>query len=275
MVKITALVENTSLSPEYKSKHGLSLYIETTSHKILFDLGSNDLFVENAEKVGIDIRTIDTVVISHGHTDHAGALRKFLEINSTAKIYIKESAFDKHYTKVMGIPFYVGADIKLKDNRQFIFTSDSYMIDKELRLFSGIKGRKLFSQSNNKLLTKKNHKFVLDSFDHEQYLVIENENQKVLISGCSHNGIVNIMEEMQRAASGNFTHVIGGFHLFNPISKKYEKDELIRDVAECLKQYNCKYYTCHCTGPKAYKKMKEIMGERLNYLSTGSRLKIE
>ena len=275
MIKITTLVENTSLSPEYKSKHGLSLYIETTNHKILFDLGSNDLFVENAERLGIDIRTIDTVVISHGHTDHAGALRKFLEINPTAKIYIKESAFDKHYTKVMGIPFYAGADIKLKDNRQFIFTTDSYMIDEELRLFSGIKGRKFFSQSNNQLLTKKNHKFVLDSFDHEQYLVIEDENQRVLISGCSHNGIVNIMEEMQRAASEKFTHVIGGFHLFNPISKKYEKDELIRDVAECLKQYNCKYYTCHCTGPKAYKKMKEIMGERLNYLSTGSRLQIK
>ena len=275
MIKITTLVENTSLLPEYKSKHGLSLYIETTNHKILFDIGSNGLFVENAERLGIDIRTIDTVVISHGHTDHVGALRKFLEINSTAKIYIKESAFDKHYTKVLGIPFYAGADIKLKDNQQFIFTTDSYMIDKELQLFSGIKGKKLFSQSNNQLLTKKNHKFVLDSFEHEQYLVIEDENQKVLISGCSHNGIVNIMEEIQMAASANFTHVIGGFHLFNPISKKYEKDELIRDVAECLKQYNCKYYTCHCTGPEAYKKMKEIMGERLNYLSAGSRLQIK
>ena len=114
----------------------------------------------------------------------------------------------------------------------------------------------------------------MDSFEHEQYLVIEDGNQKVLISGCSHNGIVNIIEEIQTLTSGSFTQVIGGFHLFNPISKKYEKEELIRDIAERLKQYNCKYYTCHCTGPKAYKKMKEIMGERLNYLSTGSRLEI-
>ncbi|MDE5597467.1 MAG: MBL fold metallo-hydrolase, partial [Lachnospiraceae bacterium] len=103
-MKITTLVENTSILPEYKSKHGLSLYIETVNHKILFDIGSNGLFIENAEKLGIDIRTVDTVVISHGHTDHAGALEKFLEINSTAKIYMKESAFDKHYTKVIGIP---------------------------------------------------------------------------------------------------------------------------------------------------------------------------
>lgn len=274
MIKITTLLENTSLSPEYKCKHGLSLYIETNNHKMLFDIGSNGLFIENAEKIGIDIRKIDTVVISHGHTDHMGALGKFLEINSTAKIYIKESAFDKHYTKVIGIPFYAGADIKLKDNEQLIFTTDNYIIDMELQLFSGIKGRKLFSQSNNKLFTRKNNKFVLDSFEHEQYLVIEDENQKVLISGCSHNGIVNIIEEIKTAASGNFTHVIGGFHLFNPVSKKYENDELIRDIAECLKQYNCKYYTCHCTGSKAYKKMKEIMGERLNYLSTGSQLQI-
>ena len=274
MIKITALVENTSFSPEYKSKHGLSLYIETVNHKILFDIGSNGLFIKNAEKLGIDIRTADTVVISHGHTDHVGALGKLLEINSTAKIYMKESAFDKHYTKAIGIPFYAGADTKLKDNQQIIFTTDNYIIDKELQLFSGIKGRNFFSQSNNKLFTKKNNKFVLDSFEHEQYLVIEDGNQKVLFSGCSHNGIVNIIEEIQTMTSGSFTHVIGGFHLFNPISKKYEKDELIRDIAERLKQYNCKYYTCHCTGSKAYKKMKEIMGERLNYLSTGGRLEI-
>lgn len=88
MIQIISLVENTSSSLELKSKYGLSIYIETDKHKILFDLGPNELFLENAQKLGVNMKMIDTVVISHGHADHGGALAKFMEINHTARIYI-------------------------------------------------------------------------------------------------------------------------------------------------------------------------------------------
>ena len=78
-MRITSLVENTTKS-ELKTKHGLSLYIETKSHKILFDLGSDSTLFENAMKRNIDISKVDTVIISHGHFDHGGALKKFLNI---------------------------------------------------------------------------------------------------------------------------------------------------------------------------------------------------
>ena len=78
-MRITSLVENTTKS-ELKTKHGLSLYIETKSHKILFDLGSDSTLFENAMKRNIDISKVDTVIISHGHFDHGGALKKFLDI---------------------------------------------------------------------------------------------------------------------------------------------------------------------------------------------------
>lgn len=72
---IKVLVENTAISEEYGKIHGLCLYIETEKHKILFDLGPDKLFLENAEKMGVKIEEIDTVVISHGHYDHgAGAV---------------------------------------------------------------------------------------------------------------------------------------------------------------------------------------------------------
>ncbi len=93
---VTGLVENTSVSSKYKRKHGLCLYIQTAKHKILFDLGPNKLFLENARKIGVNIAEIDTVVISHGHADHAGARCLFLQKNHSAKIYVRESAFDKH-----------------------------------------------------------------------------------------------------------------------------------------------------------------------------------
>ena len=133
---------------------------------------------------------VDTVVISHGHSDHAGALPKFMELNKSAKIYIKEFAFDEHYTKIAGIPFNVGINNALKDRQQIIFTSDNYVIDNELTLFSNVAGWKLFSKANKKLFTKRNGKTVIDEFGHEQYLIITTGNKKVMITGCSHNGIV-------------------------------------------------------------------------------------
>lgn len=87
MLKIVGLVENTTESPNLKYKHGLSLYIETERHRILFDMGPNDLFLENARKLGVDIASIDIAVISHGHVDHCGGLKSFLKGNSTARIY--------------------------------------------------------------------------------------------------------------------------------------------------------------------------------------------
>lgn len=75
---IKTLVENTAVSTEYLKRNGLSFYIETKQHKILFDLGPDESFLLNAKKLQVDISDIDTVIISHGHSDHGGALRTFL-----------------------------------------------------------------------------------------------------------------------------------------------------------------------------------------------------
>lgn len=99
-MKIISLVDNNTRS-ELKAKHGLSLYIETTKHNILFDLGSDKTLFENAQKRNIDLSKIDIVIISHGHVDHGGALKKFLEINSTASIYVQKEAFEPHYSKTL------------------------------------------------------------------------------------------------------------------------------------------------------------------------------
>ena len=75
-MKITALVENTT-NQGWRTVHGLSLYIETPGHKILFDVGPDDTLFANAERAGVDLAAVDTAIISHGHSDHGGALKKF------------------------------------------------------------------------------------------------------------------------------------------------------------------------------------------------------
>lgn len=274
MVRIVTLVENTALTSDFRYKHGLCLYIETAKHKILFDLGQDDLFVENAGKMNIDISEIDTVIISHGHKDHGGALKHFLEINSKAKIYIRKEAFEPHYIKVFGIPIGVGLDEELKNNKQIIFTDDEMRIDEELLLFSNVKNEKFIMRSNNVLFAKKDGQMLSDDFCHEQNLIVTEEEHNILISGCSHAGIVNIRNKAKQLTSKEIDVVIGGFHLYNPPTKRYESNETICHLANELYASTSAYFTCHCTGMKAYKQMKGILGDRLSYLSTGKEIRL-
>ena len=96
-MKIISLLENTTRREDMLTEHGLSLYIETDTHKILFDMGQTDAFYENAKTLGVDISAVDFAVVSHGHYDHGGGLAKFLEVNSHAPVYIMRDAFLPHY----------------------------------------------------------------------------------------------------------------------------------------------------------------------------------
>ena len=101
-MKITTLVENTS-GGDCKAVHGLSFYVETKQHRLLFDLGPDKTVFENAKKLGVDLGAVDTVVISHGHYDHGGALRQFLELNKTAKGRASMPAHKRSRTGVNGM----------------------------------------------------------------------------------------------------------------------------------------------------------------------------
>ncbi len=274
MLRITALVENTSISKEYRNIHGLSLCIETEKHCILFDVGPDDTFAYNARRMGIDLSLVDTVIISHGHFDHGGGLKKLLEINNTAKIYVSKSAFEPHYIKVLGFAFNIGLDKKLLPNDRFVFTDDLTVIDEELTLFSNVSTELFPTKSNGALYIKKHKKLAADDFSHEQNLIIKSGENHTLVCGCAHAGIVNILSKAESAASCEMSTVIGGFHLYNPPTRKYESDELIGSIAGELSARKARYYTGHCTGIKAFELMKSTLGDRLIYLATGCEIQI-
>ncbi len=274
MVKIIGLLENTAKSSTLKCKHGLSVYVETKKHKILFDMGPNDLFLKNAETLGVDIADVDMAVISHGHVDHCGGLKYFLAKNKKAKIYIRPQAVEKHYVKVLGIPFYAGIDRSIVSGDRFVFTGDYCVVDDEITLFSNVFGQFRLPKSDRNLFAKKDGKIVPDDFCHEQNLVVSSSDKKILICGCAHSGIVNIVHKAETIVGDYPTAVVGGFHLYEPTAKRYESDEYIDSVAVALKESRASYYTCHCTGVKAYEKMKNRLGGRLTYLYTGLELRV-
>ena len=274
MIRIVVLLENTKESSNLKCKHGLSLYAETEAHKILFDMGPNALFLKNAKVLGVDIADIDIAVISHGHVDHCGGLKYFLEKNQKAKIYIRPQAAEKHYVKVLGIPFYAGIDRSLLSSDRFVWTDDTHVIDNELMLFSGVTGQFPLPKSDDNLFVKANGKMVADDFFHEQNLMITSGDSRILLCGCAHAGIVNILRRAEGLIGSPPTAVIGGMHLYEPTKKRYESDEYIDGVTAALSEIPSSYDTCHCTGEKAYERMKVRLGARLTYLRTGTELRI-
>ena len=200
-MKAIMLVENQSVG-ECKAAHGLSLYIETPGHRLLFDLGPDHTLFENAGKMDIDLEKVDTVIISHGHYDHGGALEEFLHMNSKARIYIQKTAFAPYYSTALGKPRSIGLNPKLADDPRITLLEGDFQIDKELELFTVTGEEKCHSQANDVLLDEKG----IDTFVHEQNLLIHGR-PPVLIMGCGHKGVVNIME---KAARWNPKVCIGG-----------------------------------------------------------------
>ena len=95
--KITTLVENCVYGRKLQAEHGLSLYIETSGHRLLFDTGASDLFIRNARLLHIDLQKVDYLILSHGHSDHTGGLRYFLELNTQATVVCKREIFSPKF----------------------------------------------------------------------------------------------------------------------------------------------------------------------------------
>ena len=145
------------------------------------------------------------------------------------------------------------------------------MICDGLELFSNVIQKEAPLKSNNNLLMEQNGQKVQDTFAHEQNLIIEEDNKILLITGCAHNGIVNILEHFHLLKGRMPDYVIGGFHLSGG-SANYETPERIDKIGKYLIETKTKYYTCHCTGIEPYKMLKSVMGDRVEYLAAGSEI---
>lgn len=268
-MKIVTLMENESIDSRLKNAHGLSFYIEHKEHKILFDLGPNNGFIKNAEILGIDLAQVDTVVISHGHFDHSRGLKKFMDINSKATIYVSRDIFNQHYKRVKFLYLPIGVK-EPKDLDRFVFINKSKKLSEDMNIYARVKTVKLVI-GDDTLLAKRNHQYVNDPFDDEIYLIIKNDKNNVLFSGCSHKGIENIVDELEKRESTSITHVVGGFHMSH-----YDPQDLIQTTyleslgQKLYKKKTQTYFSCHCTGDDAYLALKPQMKEKLKRIKTGS-----
>ena len=271
-MRIVNLIEDTCGAEKLQHEHGLSFYIETKKHKILLDTGMTGAFIENAKELGIDLTQVDTVVLSHGHYDHAGGILDFVKINPTAKIYMQKTAGGDYYNLRDGLEKYIGIDKVILELPQIVFLNGDYRIDEEVYVFTNILGRKYWPESNLLLKEKVNGHFIQDTFAHEQCLVVIENNESVLLSGCAHNGILNILEAYQERFKRIPDKVISGFHMTKKGEYTVEEVATIQDTARELKKLHTKFYTGHCTGETAFSLMKEIMGDQLTFVHSGDEI---
>lgn len=290
---VKSLMDNEASSERFLCEHGLSLYIETGEHKILFDTGVSPAFAENAEKLGVDLAQVDTVIISHGHYDHTGGLATFLKLNDKGKIYISRHAFNHFMARREGGRLeYIGlpelpelvelgqqarTGEKLPKSSRFVLTEGETPIDQQLFLFSQPPGRCFWPEGNHQLLEESQEPgegFIEDEFQHEQNLLIREGERSLLLVGCAHRGIVNIVEQVRTSGHPMPDWVIGGFHLHNRASGTSEEKRRILQIANYLNQTTPHYFTCHCTGKEAFGVLSTMMKDKISYLDAGSILKL-
>lgn len=262
-------MDDTSRRPGMSFEHGFSLYMETKKHDLLIDLGSSGRTLENAVRLGIDPCGIDTAVLSHGHYDHSGGLMELLGMNERVRVYMRRDAVRDFYSEKNGL-HYIGIDKRIAETGRVVYTDKMLRIDDEISLFSGVTGRRAWPEGNRLLKVRDGqNSYICDDFSHEQYTVVNSDGILVLVSGCSHNGILNILDCF-RALFGRDPDVfIGGFHMVK--DGPYSRGELdvIRETAKVLAGTDTVYYAGHCTGETAFSEMKTIMGDRLRPIGAG------
>lgn len=273
-------MENETGSSGCEAAHGLSFYVETEKHKLLFDAGPTEVVFRNAQKLGINLTAVDTVILSHGHYDHSGGILAFAQLNPAARIYMQHNAGGEYYAfDGEGKGFrYIGIDKKILSLPQVQLLRGDTKLDDELQLFTVDVERRAFplpsTNARQKRLSAGN--YLQDDFSHEQNLLLTTAGKKILFCGCAHNGILNVLDALERKlGTGALPDVVlGGFHLMGRAEFSQTDTAEVTEIANRLKFYKAHFATCHCTGLPAFNQMKDIMGDQLSYVYSGDEVEV-
>lgn len=265
-MKATVIVDNIDQNG-IPGEWGLCIDIDYNGEHILLDTGASELFASNADKLGIDLSSVDYAVLSHAHYDHANGMEKFFQINDHAGFYLRDGAAENCYAKKFFFKKYIGLPKRILTDYaerivyakgDFKLCEGVYLIPHHTPGLEAIGKREMMYQK-----TAKGWK--PDDFSHEQSLVFETTKGLVIFNSCSHGGAVNIINEVGKVFPDQKVYgLIGGFHLFN------KPDHEVRELAGKIKDTGIQYVcTGHCTKDRAYSVLKEELGDIMHQLHVG------
>jgi len=264
-MKIVTLIENLVYQQGLYAEHGLSIYIETENSKILFDTGQSGSFLQNANKMGVLIEEIDSLVLSHGHYDHTGGLYPFLEKNKKARVYAKKDIFTPKYRSHDRFIGTLSRNELLMDRLQFVDKiteiAENVFIMPDIDLYNSADTH--FKGLNIKM----GEEFFPDEFEDELFLAIMQNEQINIVTACSHRGITNICTTTTEHFKLPVGLILGGFHMKDCTIEQYV------EITHYLRLLQPKSIgVCHCTGVEKYSEMFNECEAHLFYNYTGKEI---
>ena len=282
-MKWTVLSDNRRCEDSFEIEHGLSILLETDKHCILLDTGASDVFIRNAEIMGIDLSMVEFVFISHGHSDHAGGLQYIAGRNRKAKVLVSPDAMSGRFYSKRGNLHSITAEWPKIDDGRLVMIDQTCTIAEDIHVIAHIPQTHPMPKGNVNLYVQNTAgNYIHDDFRHELALYVDG----LLFTGCAHSGLENILA----ACPWPVHTVVGGFHLLDGYelteqrepssspewpsrdgSRRSQMEEELAALAQRLKaKYpETKFFTSHCTGDKVFAVLKTIMGNQLHAFRCG------
>lgn len=275
-MKLTVLVDNNTYIDRYfLGEPALSFFIEEEDQRILFDTGYSDIFIQNAQKMNIDLRVLDYVAFSHGHSDHTWGITHLMRLFSEAKM----EKLNFQIPTIVGHPVVFESKLdgsieigsitsleKIKRHFPVHLSKDPFWITEKLVYLGQINRTNDFEgkKAIGKLVTDQGE---VEDFNYDDSaLAYKASEGLVIIVGCAHSGICNIIEQAKKlCGEERIVDVIGGFHLLDP-----EENHLQRTM-QYFKNLNPKnLHACHCTDLRS----KMALSKAANLYEVGVGLKL-
>jgi 7,8-dihydropterin-6-yl-methyl-4-(beta-D-ribofuranosyl)aminobenzene 5'-phosphate synthase len=262
-LSLTTLCENTAGKVGIMAEWGLSILVQADGVNVLFDTGLNDAAVRNADKLGVDLRAVDTIVLSHAHADHTGGLREVLMRTGPKEIIAHPAIWELKYVKrayeskeaFIGVPFaraeleQLGASFTLRKDPVHI--TDTIVTTGEIGQTTDYEG------IEPNFYVKEDGSLRKDPFPDDLALIVRTKEGLVIVLGCAHKGMISTIRHAQMITGEQRVHtVVGGTHLFP------KTDEQIEKAIHALQEIGVqKIGVSHCTGFHASMRLAEVFGD--------------
>jgi 7,8-dihydropterin-6-yl-methyl-4-(beta-D-ribofuranosyl)aminobenzene 5'-phosphate synthase len=272
--KITILCENTVGRLIGSGEHGFSAFIETDHGNALFDTGNGHGVASNSLALNKDLRTVRRVFLSHGHNDHTGGLPEVLKLTGKVDVHAHPQIFldriailkgeGKETRRFAGLIYkktyleFLGAN--------FILNRDFSEVGKGMFLTGEVSRQTLFEKNDSRLYAEIDGKMIQDTLMDDQSLVLDTGKGLILVLGCAHSGMINIVHHVvKKTGKQKFNAILGGTHL------DFLTPEQLEESIKAVKQMEIeKIGVSHCTGMRAASRLHQEFGDRFVYGCVGT-----